>query len=145
MRSTLAARVALAFLCANSLLLGALASFAPRTFYDDFPFVAHWVERLPPYNEHLVSDVGGLYLGFAVILGWAAYRLQRELVLAASAGFLTVAGLHLAFHASHLEGFGTVDGIAEIAALATLLLPPVIAIWAAGPKAGRARSASPQG
>jgi len=138
MRSRAAARVALALVCANCLLLGALAAFAPRTFYDDFPFIAHWVERLPPYNEHLVSDVGGLYLGFAVILGWAAWKLQRDLVLAVSAGFLTVAALHLAFHASHLEGFGTVDGIAEIAALASLLLPPAIAIWAAGPKPSRA-------
>ena len=114
--------------------MSAIAAFAPHTFYEDFPFFAHWVELLPPYNEHLVSDVGGLYLGFAVIFAWAVCRPQRELVLGLSAGFLTVAVLHLGFHASHLEGFGTVDGIAEIAALASLLLPPVVAIWAVGPK-----------
>jgi hypothetical protein len=129
MRSRLAARVALVVMCGNCLLLGALASFAPRTFYDDFPFISHWVERLPPYNEHLVSDVGGLYLGFAVIFAWAAWRLQRELVLAAGAGFLTVATLHLAFHASHLENFGTADGAVEILTLASLLVPPLVAIW----------------
>ncbi len=130
MRSRVVARAALVLLCGNCLLLGVLASFAPRTFYDDFPFISHWVERLPPYNEHLVSDVGGLYLGFALIFALAAWRLQRELVLAVSAGFIVVAGLHLIFHASHLANFGTVDGAAEIATLASLLIPPLLAIWA---------------
>jgi hypothetical protein len=134
MRSLAAARTALVLLWANCFLLGATAAFAPHAFYEDFPFLAHWVERLPPYNEHLVSDVGGLYLGFAVILAWAICRPQRDLVSALCTGFLTVAVLHLGFHASHLEGFGTVDGIAEIAALASLLVPPVVAIWAVGEK-----------
>jgi hypothetical protein len=126
------ARAALVLLCGYCVFLGAIAAFAPHTFYDDFPFLAQWVERLPPYNEHLVTDVGGLYLGFAVIFSWAAWRLERALVLAVCVGFLTVAVLHLIFHASHLGGFGTVDGVAEIAALASLLLPPAIAIWAVG-------------
>lgn len=120
----------LALLCAYCAFLGAIAAFAPHAFYDDFPFFAHWVERLPPYNEHLVTDVGGLYLGFALLFGWAARRLERTLALAACAAFLLAAVLHLIFHVSHLEGFGTVDGIAEIAALAALLAPPLIAIWA---------------
>jgi len=136
MRSRAAARVSLGLLCANCLALGALAAFAPRTFFDDFPFIAHWVERLPPYNEHLISDVGGLYLGFAVILAWAVWKPGRELVLAASAGFLTVAALHLAFHVAHLEGFGTADAAAEILTLASLLVPALVAIWAAGPFPG---------
>jgi uncharacterized protein YciI len=126
------ARAALALLCLYCLALGGIAAFAPRAFYDDFPFFAHWVELLPPYNEHLVTDVGGLYLGFALLFGRAAWGLERTLVLATCAAFVLSAGLHLIFHASHLEGFGTVDGIAEIAALAALLLPPVVAIWGVG-------------
>jgi hypothetical protein len=53
----------------------------PRTFYDDFPFGRAWVEMLPPYNEHLVSDVGGFYLGFALLFAWAAVSLHRALVV----------------------------------------------------------------
>ena len=60
MRAPNVARGALGFLLVAVLLVGLPAAFAPRTFYDDFPFVAHWVELLPPYNEHLVTDVGGL-------------------------------------------------------------------------------------
>jgi hypothetical protein len=112
--------------------IGAVATLAPRTFYDDFPFVSHWVDLLPPYNEHLVTDVGGLYLGFAVLFGWAVWTLDRTLVRAVSVAWLLTAGIHLAFHATHLEGFGTADGIAEIATLASLLIPPPLAIWATG-------------
>ena len=124
------ARASLVLLCAYCVAIGVIAAFAPRAFYDDFPFFAHWVDLLPPYNEHLVTDVGGLSLGFALLFGWAAWALEPTLVRAACAAFLLVAALHLVFHAGHLEGFGTVDGIAEIAALAALLVPPAIALWA---------------
>jgi hypothetical protein len=133
MRAPTLARAALLVLCAYCLFIGFTALAVPHTFYDDFPFLAHWVERLPPYNEHLVSDVGGLYVGFAVVVGIAAWRPERLLVLAACAGFLTVSVPHLLFHVTHLHGFGTVDGAAEIAALAALLIPPCVALWASRP------------
>lgn len=132
MNSPSAARLALCFLCLAALTIGLTATAVPRTFYDDFPFVTAWVSLLPPYNEHLVTDVGGLYLGFAVLLGWAAWTLERTLVRAVCVAWLLTATLHLIFHAGHLEGFGTADAIAEIASLALLLVPPPIAFWAVG-------------
>lgn len=134
MRRPRLARGALLLLCGYCLFIGLTAAVAPHVFYDDFPFLGHWVERLPPYNEHLVSDVGGLYLGFAVVLGLAAWRLERNLVVAACAGFLTVSLLHLLFHATHLEGFGGLEGAEELAGLASLLIPPALAIWASAQK-----------
>lgn len=136
-------RVSLLVICAYALFLGALAAFAPRTFYDDFPFVAHWVELLPPYNEHLVTDVGGLFLGYAVLFAWAAWKLERTLVLAACVSFLVVAILHLAYHADHLEGFGAADAVAELVALASIVVPPLVAIWAVGER-DRPLSAPPR-
>jgi hypothetical protein len=50
---------------------------------------------------------------------------------AACVAWLLTASIHLAFHATHLDGFGTADGVAEIASLAFLLAPPLVAIWAA--------------
>jgi len=133
MRSPRSARAALGFLFLSAAVIGLTAALAPRAFYDDFPFLAHWVDLLPPYNEHLVTDVGGLYIGFAVMLAWAAWTLERTLVRAVCVAWLTAATLHLIFHASHLDGFSTADGIAEIVSLALLLAPPPIAIWAIGP------------
>ena len=72
MRSPAIARAALWITAASAAGVGLIAAFAPRTFYDDFPYLGHWVDRLPPYNEHLVTDVGALYLAFALVLAWAA-------------------------------------------------------------------------
>lgn len=129
MRSPNSARAALGFLFVSAVVIGLTAAVLPRTFYDDFPFLAHWVELLPPYNEHLVTDVGGLYLGFAVLFAWAAWTLDRVLVRAVCVAWLLSAGIHLLFHAGHLSGFGTADAIAELATLALLLVPPPLAIW----------------
>jgi hypothetical protein len=133
MRSPGSARAALGFLFLAAIAIGLTAAFAPRTFYDDFPFVAHWVELLPPYNEHLVTDVGGLYLGFAVLFAWAARTLDRTLVRAVSVAWLLSAGIHLLFHAGHLSGFSPANAIAELATLGLLLVPPPIAVWGIGP------------
>jgi len=135
MRSPRVARGALAFLLLASLTIGLTAAIIPRTFYDDFPFLTSWVELLPPYNEHLVTDVGGLYLGFAVLFAWAAWTLDRTLVQAVSVAWLLAASIHLLFHAGHLDNFSTGDAIAELASLALLLVPPPLAVWATGPSA----------
>jgi hypothetical protein len=132
-RSPNSARAALGFLFLAAVTIGLTAALLPRTFYDDFPFVASWVELLPPYNEHLVTDVGGLYLGFAVLFAWAAWTLDRTLVQAVSVAWLLGATIHLFFHAGHLDGFSTADAVAELFTLALLLLPPPVAVWAVGP------------
>lgn len=120
-------------LLVSALVMGLTAFAFPRAFYEDFPFLTHWVNLLPPYNEHLITDVGGLYLGFAVLSGWAAWTLDRVLSQAVSVAWMLTAGLHLVFHAGHLDGFGTADAVGEIAALALLLLPPALVLWAAAP------------
>lgn len=130
MKSPRAARAALVVLALSAGSIGLTATVAPRTFYDDFPFLDHWVDLLPPYNEHLVTDVGGLYLGFTILFAWAAWKLGRDLVRAVCVAWLVVAALHLLFHATHLDGFTTADAIGELTSLALLLAPPVVALWA---------------
>jgi hypothetical protein len=128
------ARFALGLLFFAALLIGLTATAFPRTFYDDFPFLSHWVDLLPPYNEHLVTDVGGLYLGFAVLFGWAAWSLERALIMPLCIGWFLTATLHLIFHAGHLDGFGAVDAAAELTSLALLLIPAPLALWASLPE-----------
>jgi hypothetical protein len=133
MRSALSARIALGILLLSALSIGLTAAIVPHTFYEDFPFLAHWVELLPPYNEHLVTDVGGLYLGFSVLFAWAIVTLDRTLVQAVSVAWLLAGAIHLFFHAGHLGNFDTADAIAQTASLALLLIPPPIAVWAVAP------------
>jgi hypothetical protein len=47
---------------------------------------------------------------------------------------LLAEALHLAFHATHLDGFDTADAIGQVASLAFLLVPAAVAIWAVGPR-----------
>ena len=138
MRSATIARAALWITAASAAGVGLVAAFAPRTFYDDFPYLGHWVDRLPPYNEHLVTDVGALYLGFALVLAWAAVTLRRELVQAACWGWILFSVLHLVFHARHLDGFGTGDAVQELVSLAVVVALPLIALWAATAPGGTA-------
>jgi hypothetical protein len=131
MRSPGTARLALGFICASAATIGLTATLAPQAFYDNFPFFAHWVDLLPPYNEHLVTDVGGLYLGFAVVFAWAAWALERALLRAAAAGWLLTSTLHFVFHAGHLDSFSASDAVAELISLGLLVGAPLLALWAA--------------
>src|SRR5262249_17523321 len=100
-----------------------------------------WVELLPPCNQHLIGDVGGFYLAFALLFAWAAVTLRRELVVPLCVAWSLAAVLHFVFHVTHLDGFSAGDAIAQTAALALVLILPSIAV-AALPRR-RARLAPP--
>jgi len=143
MRNPRLARAGLGLLFISALLIGLVAFAFPQSFYEDFPFLTHWVNLLPPYNEHLVTDVGGLYLGFAVLFAWAARTLDRTLSRAVCVAWLLTAALHLIFHASHLDGFGTADAVAELVTLALLLAPPALVLWASAAGSGPPETSRP--
>ena len=89
------------------LLIGVWASLDPAGFFAGFPGLGlHWVDLLPPYNEHLVRDTGGLYLAQAAVLAAAAARPGRSLVRAALISNLVFAVPHFVFHLWHLAEIG---------------------------------------
>lgn len=138
------AQLSLAFLFVSTAFTGLSAAVAPHGFYADFPFVTHWVNLLPPYNEHLVTDVGELYLGFALLFGWATWKMEPALVRPLCAAWLVPSVLHLAFHAAHLGDFSTADAIGEIVALALTVVPAIVVLWASS-QPGWAGRPSPSG
>ncbi len=138
-RSRLLARTALLALAAGAALPGLHALLAPRGFYDGFPLgPADWVVLLPPYNEHLVTDVGSFYLAFAVLFAWAARSLHPALVQPLCAAWALAATAHLAFHVTHLDGFGAADAAAQTASLSLVLVLPGVAAWAVRRRSARA-------
>jgi hypothetical protein len=118
-------RLALGLLALFAAAVGVPAAFVPRRFYDDFPFLASWVDLLPPYNKHLITDVGELYLAFAVLFVWAVARPTRALVIPLCIAWTVTAALHLRFHVTHLGGFGTADAITQTVLLALVVLLPL--------------------
>ena len=119
-------RFAVGYTLLGALSVGLLATLAPRTFYDDFPLFASWVDNLPPYNAHLVTDTGGLYLGFALLLAWSLR--SPALVVPVCTAFVLTQVLHTAFHSAHLDGYSGADGVTQMAALLGLIAAPVVAI-----------------
>ena len=124
------AAVSLWWLASISAFIGLPAALAPRAFYDDFPLGRAWVEMLPPYNEHLVSDVGGFYIAFALLFAWAAISLQRALVVPLCTAWILAALLHFEYHVTHLDGWDLGDAIAQTVLLALVLILPVAAAMA---------------
>ena len=121
-------RVTLACLALSAAVPGLLATISPTAFYEGFPFGRGWVQMLPPYNEHLIHDVGNYKLAFAILFAWAAWRPSRELVVPLASAWSVAALLHAGYHALNLDGFGAADAVALIALLASVLALPVLAI-----------------
>ncbi len=120
-------RAGLILLATAGIVVGVWALLAPQSFYDDFPGGGRsWVLALPPYNEHLVRDVGGLNLALAVLLIFAAIVMERHLVQAATAAALVYAVPHFAFHVVHLEELSTGDQVAQTVTLALAMAIPLV-------------------
>jgi len=123
-------RVILIALGAIQFINGAWATLAPRSFYDDFPLgVGGWVAALPEYNEHLMRDVGGLFLATGFVLLAAAVRLERRLVAISLIAYLLFAIPHAVFHYFNLGPYGTGDTIGNVVALGATVLLPLWVLW----------------
>jgi hypothetical protein len=107
--------VGLSVLALTQAMIGGWALFAPAGFFSSFPSAGHpWAALLPPYNEHLVRDVGALSLALTVVLVAAAVTADRLLARVALAAFATYAVPHTIFHSLHLEHFAQADAVAQM-------------------------------
>lgn len=114
---------ALALSTILALFVGLWAYLAPQSFYDSFPGVlGSWVSVDGPFNEHLIRDVGAMYLALgAASIGGLVWRHPISFRLLGIAW--TVFGtLHFAYHALHLEHMSLESAIGEMVALGVSLL-----------------------
>jgi hypothetical protein len=122
-------RFGLVALAGSAAAVGLPALLAPRTFFGDFPFLAHWVDRLGVYNEHLTADVGTLYLVIAALFAWSAMTGAAALALPLCATWTVAGTVHLGFHVANLDGFPTPDAIAQTATLALIPITSGVLTW----------------
>lgn len=126
-------RIGLLLLASAPIVVGVWALFIPRSFYDDFPATGrHWVSSLPPYNEHLVRDVGALNLALGVLLATAAILLGRWLVQASLVAWLVYAIPHFVFHLTELDALSFGDALGNSVTLGIAVLLPLILFVLAG-------------
>lgn len=105
--------------------LGLYALISPLGFYEDFPLGRGWVAALPSYSEHLVRDVGGLFLLSAGVLLLAGVYLERRLVAIALGTYLLFSVPHTVFHYLNFEPFATGDLIANVIGLGAQVVIPI--------------------
>jgi hypothetical protein len=121
-------RIGLVLMFLFTLLSGLQRQYAPRWFYDSFPgFGMQWVSADGPYNEHLIRDLGGATLAFAVVIGFALWRPSAALVRVVAAAMLVEQIPHFTYHVSHLYLFPTLrEQVLLTASLAAIILLPLL-------------------
>ena len=123
------ARVSLGLVALSMLPAGFQAAITPKTFFEDFPLGRGWIAHSgDAYNEHLVRDVGVLFLALIVATFWTVFTHQRRRAVAVA--WLVQGLLHLSFHLQHLEGFKTVDSIGLVGSLVMVPALALLALWA---------------
>lgn len=120
-------RVAVAALALNAAVVGVWAAGFPRSFYADFPLPGRgWVSGLGPYHEHLLRDVGGLYLALLVLSVWVWRRPSPPALRMTGGAWLVFSAEHFLWHGLHLHVFGTADRVAMMGSLGFVLLLSVL-------------------
>jgi hypothetical protein len=110
-------RVVLVILALLGLYVGIWATFFPEAFFTSFPgFGLHWIALSGPYDEHLIRDVGAMYLALTAITIAAALAASAAPGRLAGLAWTVFGAIHFAFHVSHLEG-GVVDRVGNIVTL----------------------------
>ncbi len=128
-------RIGLIYQAGAMALVGFWAAFAPRSFYSDFPGGGrHWISTDGPFNEHLVRDVGELSLALLIVLGAAAVTMAIPLVRAALVAVIVNGGLHVVYHARHLDMYSSSDATAIMVSLALAPLLAVVLLMMTMPK-----------
>ena len=108
------------FLTFVEIVVGLVATLAPRAFYDYVP----WVDLIPPFSEHLMRDYGAMNLSLALVFVVAAVTMERRMVRIALAAYLLFAIPHLIFHLTHLEHFTTGAAVGQTILLTVAVLLP---------------------
>ncbi len=116
-------------LATSAAYVGIWAMAWPHSFYTTFPgFGQAWVAPLGAFNEHLVRDVGGLYVALLIFSGWAAVKGNAGALHTLGWAWLAFGLPHLAFHATHRHGFSTVEWAASLTPLTFTTVGAVILV-----------------
>lgn len=114
---------------AIGLYLGVWASIFPYRFFTSFPGAGlHWIELMGPYDEHLVRDVGFMYLAMAAMMIAAMFTRTAVAGRLAGLGWTINSGLHFIFHMTHLKG-SAVDIVGHVVSLSFSLVLGIVLLF----------------
>lgn len=129
MRNDRFGRILVVALGAMFVPTGVQASFFPRSFHDDFPLGRGWIAAAGgQYDEHLVRDVGALFLALAVLSIWSWWR--PALCTPVAVAWLIQGIWHLVFHLGDLDGLDGIDRVGLVGSLVAVPVLAIAALWA---------------
>lgn len=105
------------------------ATFVPESWYDNFPLGRGWVPvEGGAYDEHLVRDVGVLFVALIIVTVWSVWRSDAMTVVAIA--WLVQGLFHVGFHVGHLDGLDTADQIGLVGSLVSIPILAAVSLWA---------------
>jgi hypothetical protein len=112
--------------------IGLWAVLAPHNWFTSFPgFDPRLVAAEPPYNEHLVSDVGAGFLATGVVVLVAAVWANRAALRTALLAIVVFTAPHVLYHALHpADALSGVENVMNTGSLAVVLVLAVGFAWA---------------
>ena len=103
--------------------VGLWASFWPTSFYDSFPGLGRiWIAVDGPFNEHLIRDVGGLYLGLAIAGAAATFSRYPDAGRVIGVAWVVFGLPHLIYHAGQFGQLPAADAIGNAITLGGSLI-----------------------
>lgn len=127
----IARRIIIWFLSALAVFVGGWALLAPENWYTTFPDgsagtgFGQWIMMDSPYNEHLIRDVGALYLALAGAGIVAALSRSITATRTVAVAWIVFSAPHLYYHLLHLHDMALLDAVGEPISLAVTLLLPI--------------------
>lgn len=135
-----------ALLAAPQLVIGLWAMLAPENWFTSFPGPGPaLIAGEPPFNTHLVSDVGAAFFATAVGLLLAAYWGTSRVVKLSLAVLVGFTAPHVAYHVLNpAPGLSAAADAANAALLASSIGWAAVFWWGAGrsPASGETAPAS---
>ncbi len=105
------------------------ATFAPTSWFEEFPLGRGWVAAEGgAYDEHLVRDVGVLFLALIVATVWSVWR--REAMTIMAVAWLIQGVFHFGYHVGHLDGLDGADQVGLVGSLASIPVLAALSLWA---------------
>lgn len=127
-------RIILGVTAAIGLFVGLWAAVWPDSFYTSFPGLGRvWIAIDGPFNEHLIRDVGSLYLALAAASIAATFSPTPDAGRVVGVAWAVFGIPHFIYHAAHFAEMEPIDVIGNVLGLgASMLLG--LALMLPGPR-----------
>ena len=120
-------RIILWVTAAIGLFVGLWAAAWPDSFYTSFPGLGRvWIAVDGPFNEHLIRDVGSLYLALAAASIAATFSRTPDAGRVVGVAWAVFGIPHFVYHASQFAEMAPIDVIGNAVSLGASLLLGVV-------------------